>query len=391
MRGYTLGLIVSVIVVPAVLIAALLLGAQPKPPPIVRVDKAPVPIIRKPVSVEALFPRWDWGHADWGWDEADNVQSKALCLSVADREPPDSDRPTAKERKALGSCRSEIFYYGLGAKPDPVRARKCAFIEADKEWEYGHQGRKMLMVIYANGRGAKRNLDVAMHLACGLRFSSMAEFQGRLAHLNQLKLSGSVGQDFDYCDDITSGQSGGECAHHDAELAWPVRQAELARLTSGWSAGEKRNYAALWKAFEAFADAHSAHELDWSGTLAEAMAVREQERLRDGFLSRMKQLSAGRMPSYTAAEFKVADRKLNAAYVALLGSEERMDWVGADTKLVRKTERLWLRYRDAFEALVRIRYPQMRPESIRGWLTEERTEMLDEAPAPYEPGGFDQA
>lgn len=377
MRGHTVGLIVSVIVIPAMLVAGLFFGRPPDPPPIARINRIPTPASSSETS-------------PWYWSK-EYAEARTICGSVENREPPLVDRPTANERNTLRNCASERLYYGLGMKADPARARKCAFIETEKDWEYGHEGRKMLMVIYANGRGAVRNLDVAMHLACGFESASMDEVRLRVSHLNHLKQSRWTGHDFDYCDDITSGHSGGECAHHDAELAKPAREAALARLTSGWSASAKQAFAALRKAFDAFAEARRNNEVDKDGTLREAVAVVEEERLRDGFLARMQQLARGNAPSYTAAKFKAADRKLNAAYAALLGNEERMDWVGADPKLVTQTERLWLRYRDAFDAFARIKYPHMRPESIAGWLTDERTSMLNTAPAPYGPYGSDEA
>ena len=97
------------------------------------------------------------------------TESKAICRGVLHRDPPAADRPDARTAASLKDCDSEKLYYGIGMKADPVRARQCAFLEMAKEPDEGiFAGRTMLMTIYANGVGAKRDLDVATHLACGL-------------------------------------------------------------------------------------------------------------------------------------------------------------------------------------------------------------------------------
>ena len=59
-------------------------------------------------------------------------------------ELPAADRPTAAEEKALASCASVDFYYGLGAPADPVKARKCAYAEMDRGTKPGLTGKAIL-------------------------------------------------------------------------------------------------------------------------------------------------------------------------------------------------------------------------------------------------------
>jgi len=97
----------------------------------------------------------------------------------------------------------------------------------------------MLMTIYANGEGAKRDLDVAIHLACGIEGAPM-ESHGRVAHLAELKAKGWKGRDFHYCDDITSGLAMGYCASHSATMARALREKALAAMSAGWTPAEKQ-------------------------------------------------------------------------------------------------------------------------------------------------------
>lgn len=66
-------------------------------------------------------------------------------------------------------------------------------------------------MIYASGKGAQRNLDLALKFACEMATIASAEKAGRVAHLEKLKAEGWTGSNFDVCDDITSGYMSGFC------------------------------------------------------------------------------------------------------------------------------------------------------------------------------------
>jgi len=50
-----------------------------------------------------------------------------------DIELPAGDRPTPAEEMALAKCVSVDIYYGFGETADPVKARKCAYAEMDRD------------------------------------------------------------------------------------------------------------------------------------------------------------------------------------------------------------------------------------------------------------------
>lgn len=319
---------------------------------------------------------------DWSANKdelsAGYTESKAICRGVLHREPPAADRPDAQTAASLKDCDSEKLYYGIGMKADPVRARQCAFLEMQKEPDEGiFAGRTMLMTIYANGVGAKRDLDVAAHLACGIDGAPM-EVDGRVRHLAELKAKAWTGHDFDFCDDITSGLAMGYCSDHAANLAAPVREAKIASLTSGWGANEKQAFETLRRAHKAFVDAHGDGEVDMSGTARAAMEIEAQEGARDEFLDILQRLASGRAPSYTHAQFVAADAKLNLVYRKALAEAGPPEAVGAvQTEGIRGAQRAWLRYRDAFLAFAALRYPQVTRDSLSAWLTEKRIKMLE--------------
>jgi hypothetical protein len=325
----------------------------------------------------AAAPPWDWGDANDEWTNSPGYEtSKALCRQLRKHEPPAADRPDAATAASLKGCDSEALYYGIGMPADPVRARQCAFLEAEGEDGGVFSGRTMLMTIYANGAGAKRDLDVAIHLACGLDGAPM-ESHGRVTHLAEMKAAGGKGEDFHFCNDITSGLAMGYCAGHGARIAGAKRAATLARLSRGWTAAQRQALARLRTAHEAYAEAHSAGEVDLSGTARGAMATEAEEGLREELLVLLTDLASGRPPRYDAGGYRAADAKLNAAYRKLMRETEPTDAPGPVTREgIRDTQRAWLRYRDAFLAFAAVKFPRVDRDSLAAWLTEQRTAML---------------
>jgi uncharacterized protein YecT (DUF1311 family) len=328
--------------------------------------------------VAAESAPWDWSDAGDSWTSSTEFDaSRALCRSLKGREPPAADRPDAAVAASLKGCESEALYYGIGVKADPVRARQCAFLEAESGDEGVFSGRTMLMTVYANGRGAKRDLDVAIHLACGLDGAPM-ESHGRVTHLAELKSSGWTGQDFHFCNDITSGLAMGYCAAHESEIAGARREAILAAMTRGWTESEKRALARLRTVHAAYVEAHGSGEVDLSGTARSAMAIEAEEALRDELVETLDRLGSGRALPARAARLAAEDSALNAAYRKRLRETAGVDAgpgaVTADG--IRTSERAWLRYRDAFLAFAAVKFPSVPRDQLAAWLTRQRTTRL---------------
>lgn len=325
----------------------------------------------------AAEPPWDWGDSrDHRASSADFETSRAICRRLRDREPPESDRPDSATAASLKGCSSEALYYGIGMPADPVRARQCAFLEAGDSGGV-FSGRTMLMTIYANGRGAKRDLDVATHLACGVEGAPM-ESHGRVSHLAELKSKGWNGQDFHYCDDITSGFAMGHCALHESDKAAARRESALGAMTGGWNAAEKRAFARLRTAHSAYVEAHGSGEVYLGGTIRAARVIGAEDALRDELLEILERLRSGRALPTPAARLAAEDAALNAAYRKRLeettAAGEDPEAVKADG--VRAAERAWLRYRDSFLAFAAIKFPRVPRAELAAWLTRRRTAVL---------------
>ena len=318
----------------------------------------------------------DWGDSNETAASSEEFEaSQALCRELRDREPPEADRPTPAQARALEGCDSEALYYGIGRPADPVKARQCAFLEAERDSGSAFSGRAMLMTIYVNGVGARRDLDVAIHLACGLE-GAPAESHGWVTHLAELRDSRWSGSDFGYCDDITSGLAMGYCADHEARIAGARREARLTQLVARWTPRERRLLAPLRQAFDIYVTAHGDGEVDLTGTARRAMATGAEEALRDEFLAMIERLDSGRAPHLSSARFQADDAALNTAYRDAIRGPF-YDSPGSVTREgIRDAQRAWLRYRDAFLAFAALRYPQVQRDSLAAWLTEQRTVRL---------------
>lgn len=297
----------------------------------------------------------------------------ARCAGVQQTEFPASDRPNAAQRAALRDCDSEDLYYGITRAADPVRARLCAYTQLGKSKDLVFGGEAILMMVYANGAGTRPNRALAMRLACEIA-GAPAELQGRLDHLERLEHQRDGRGAFDLCDDITSGFMMGHCAAHAQRLTQVKRGHRWKALLAGWAPAARDAFARLRAAADTFFRASLEGEIDLSGTARAMLQIEEEERLEDDFLGFVEQLEAGTAPVATRGDYRAADKALNAAYGLVTRADAEFGTVTvADIK---KTERAWIRYRDQWVRFARTRYPAATPDTIKTWLTRQRTKQL---------------
>ena len=325
-------------------------------------------------AAAAVTAAFDWADQK---EYKEYAKSAALCAAVRTAKVPDPDRPPAQIVVSLKGCDAEALYYGIGRPADPVRARQCALSQkpdSDDDDLYG--GPAVLIGIYANGAGAPKNLDMAMHLACGLEGSTPAESDARVTHLATMKTE-KAPKRFDICDDITSGFHAGQCAAHEAKITGLKRDAEMARLMSGWTPAERAAFVPLQAAQKAFTELRSGKEQDMTGTMRGVFYTDEMAIQADDFLLMIRQLSSARAPRYAAAQARDADADLNKAYQKALAAAPKTDDGGNVTQdNIRKTQRAWLAYRDAWIAFAKTKFPDYAPDSVNAWLTKKRSAML---------------
>ncbi len=232
-------------------------------------------------------------------------------------------------------------------------------------------------MLYANGRGVARNYDLAIRFVCENTWAAEAETEGRIAHLEKLRLGQAERKDFDLCDDVTSGHMGGLCESVHQRFLDVKRQQKLDALSANWLPSDKEAFKALDAAEKAFADARSYYEIDREGTLREAFTLEEKGRLREQFVADLRRFAAGDIPAASASDYRSADQKLNDVYRRIEQIPDPAEPHGAVTASgVRETERVWIKYRDAWVAFAHVAYPRISDDSVRTYVTRARIEEL---------------
>ena len=117
--------------------------------------------------------------------------------------------------------------------------------------------------------------------------------------------------------------------------------------------------------------------LEYNVMRTPALVIDENGSLEDGFFQLFDLIRAGKLPVASAEKYKAVDAGLNAVYGSLQTVKEP-EW-GTVTKTgIKKTQREWIRYRDAWLLFCRKKFSNVSPDSIRTWLTLKRIEMLKE-------------
>ena len=305
---------------------------------------------------------------------------KATCERAKEVPLPAADQPDAATREALKGCHSEELFYGIGRPSDPTKARQCAFVERAAGDGEVFGGSAILMSIYATGLGAAQNLDLALRFVCEVE-GAPAEIEGRMAHLEKVKHAqgskrgGKI--EFDLCDDVTSGFMMGHCAAHQQRMEAAKRDKRYAARVSKWTAAEKAAFQKLRAAASEFIQARSANEVDLGGTARAALQIEEEESLESAFDKILDELDRGALRPATDAELVDVDRKLNASYKLVMKAASPTDWGTVTKEGIREAERKWPKYRDAWAAFVKVKYPKVDPVSVKVRVTRERTDNLD--------------
>ena len=335
-------------------------------------------VLTAPVFAGAGPARPNWGTERSKYTSGTEYdESKAICRALGAPVAPPGDMPTPAQRAALSDCRSEPPYYGEGRTVDYNDARLCAFVEAEGGDDRTFGGSTILMQIYANGLGVPRNLDLATAYACQLQ-GAPAESDGRVLHLQALK---AKVEPFDYCKDVTSGWAASECEARASTMASFTRDARVAALETQLPKSSRASYDRLRKALEAFIEVHADGEVDQMGSGRAGFVIEEQDAVRDQFVIDLARSLTGKWPVASAAAARDAEAHLNASYrktLAWAGSSGNMSTIRPDA--IRKAQRAWLVYRDAFVRFAVAAFPHASRDAVLARLTNLRNAQLDRMP-----------
>lgn len=304
------------------------------------------------------------------------------CASVANLSLPEAD-PSAK-------CEDPAaLYYGTHKAPDYAAAHNCAlyqwhnlkrpiFNNDDPEGSLMTIG--TLVTTYANGEGAPRNVDLAIHIACreDLPSESSYGFNDLIERLLQIKAKPAR---FDFC---SSGSpfgknTGYDCLGYQEAAEEREHMEPLTKLMAKWTAPQKAGFAKMMKSRSAFTDQErEAEAFDGSGVGGYMMEA--EHTLKLGLIDSIIRFDSGHLPSFTHQNYLEADKKLNLIYAKLLPRLPDTKYEGNCKSLqtIRASARAWIAYRDDWVAFAHLRWPQVSTESWLTLLTQERTTQLED-------------
>lgn len=305
---------------------------------------------------------------------AASIDTKLICKQMAGMVAPRADQPLGASRVALQHCNPEDLYYGFTQKADVVKARECAYLHAGKG-----QSNDVLAMIYANGQGVARNIDLAIHFACQGGFAP-AEVAGRVEHLMALKGNPTLDTHFDMCDDITSGYMMGVCALHEKKLKSKTKVNDKKSFTADCDGACKQALTHLQKSADTFFAAHIKHEVDLSGTARAALQTEAMGDMQESFSALMKACEEGNIPHATASDWLAADQSLNTTYQHIQKNNhaKKLMQTTITVQGIKETQRAWIRYRDAWVDFGAIKCKKINADSWKTTLTNNRAAMLKE-------------
>jgi hypothetical protein len=186
-----------------------------------------------------------------------------------------------------------------------------------------------------------------------------------------------VVKEFNICDYVTSGYGEGYCAARRKKKEEAKRSAAEKRITSNWPKDHQDAFRELKGIAAAYFDARVENEVDQSGTARAALMIYEENSLEEEFHNSLKKCEGGDLPGFGLLDFKKADAILNKIYSMIMKTSDR-EYGTVKPAGINSVQRKWLDYREAWVRFGSVRYPRVKGDSWRSWLTQERVEQLRE-------------
>ncbi len=309
------------------------------------------------------------------------VPTQDICKTTETVPIPQADFSAADARSDLEACDSAALYYGFSSKPDYVRARQCAHLERLHGSNGYFRGAGILSMIYANALGVPRSLPLAIKFACEMHDEDgNPEFRGMLHVLFRFEIYGiPIAPKFDFCNVASSGRIQGGCEGIRLKIAQGKRAKSFDHLLQGYAPEQQKAFYSLHTVANRYFDAYSRNEVNWVPTDRNAVSadtLNSHERL---FLQDIATVQARRIPHQDA---QLLDTRLNSIYRRVLANPDfrSPESISRTTSInmagIRKDERLWLAYRDAWLRFAVSIDPVIERNDLQAWITSQRIDEL---------------
>lgn len=185
--------------------------------------------------------------------------------------------------------------------------------------------------------------------------------------------------EFDICNYVTSGYGMGYCARRGAAASEVQINKRLTKLTAGLKNGSGKYLKPAYTATAQFLEAKVWNEELHGGSGYAAWATESLVKQKREFIELIENLNSGKMPKDVTG-VRDNDDRLNSVYneaLVKLRKKPLTDFnaeVNADG--LRRTQRLWIPYRDATVALLYAMRPDVKKQQWMNWITEQRIREL---------------
>jgi uncharacterized protein YecT (DUF1311 family) len=325
-------------------------------------------------------------HATAAVGQASAADLNADC-SVYASIPLPTEAEKAPVPKMPPACASYRSYRGVGRPVNYSEARACAWQErlAQKAglgqnqdepiaWVVG--GSLILADIYSNGSGVKRNIPLAMRFAC-----ESEEGMARLALPDIAKLNGSphAPGPFEFCDYAVTTFTMNFCSGYESEIQDDHRNRYYHSLMSSMTLEQQAAFEKLLAASSAYIEAH-ASEVNQGGTIRGIRTIGSEGILKDLFHAELVHFQHKKWPVLSENQIRTADALLRREYAKKLQqlrtqTKDSIDAGAVTVDHFSNVEETWEKYRDAWVAFARLRYPAA-VAAIRAEITLDRYRLV---------------
>ena len=295
---------------------------------------------------------------------------------------PEEDMADEETAKKLEDEDPESYYYGYDGTPDYKKARLVAYSKFRKEFDISDpcsliSPASVLMMVYTNGQGVKRNFDLGMMFGCISSFAYM-ELEGAINTIQKFKSTNWIGNNFSLSNIATSGLMCGYISIVKVKKKDGQLRQKFKHMTKNWSKAETEDFEKLQKAANDYFEQKSNHETCRGGTLATSRAFTAKLIMEENFETvLMRPIHKHKI--YSLGDFQKSDKKLKSTYESLLKKlhDEKGFTDGVEKTDVVKTQKTWKKYKEAFVDFIKIKYPKFSISTIKKVLTDIRIKDLE--------------
>jgi uncharacterized protein YecT (DUF1311 family) len=301
--------------------------------------------------------------------------------------PLPAEAKNAPVPKTAPACASYRSYRGIGRPVNYAEARACAWQERRAQeaglgqnqqeptaWVVG--GSLILADMYFNGAGVKRNIPLAMRLACE---SEEGMAQGALEDLAKLPSLNDAKKPFEFCYYADTTFTMNFCFSYSNEIGDEEIKRYYNSLESSMNAEQKTAFVKLLAARDAYVQRH-ALEVYQGGTIRAIRTMGSENILKDLFHTDVVHFERKKWPELSEKQIAIADALLQSEYEKTLRrlkahTKDQLDDGAVTADNLVKVQESWKAYREAWVVFARLRYPAA-VDAIRAEITLERYRLL---------------